>query len=98
VAIAALANDPPLIVADEPTGNLDSKTAERIFDLFEALVNRGKTILMVTHDKDQAQRVQRTIVISDGEIVNEHLVSALRALTQDQLVEVARKVEPLAIP
>jgi putative ABC transport system ATP-binding protein len=99
VAIArALANDPPLIVADEPTGNLDSKTAEHIFDLFEELVAQGKTILIVTHDKDQAQRVKRTIVISDGEIVNEHLVTALRSLTQDQLVEVARKVEPLVYP
>ena len=95
VAIArALANDPPLIVADEPTGNLDSKTAEKIFSLFEELVASGKTILMVTHDSDLARRVDRTIVISDGEIVNEYLVRALSALTQDQLVEVARRVKP----
>jgi ABC-type lipoprotein export system ATPase subunit/CRP-like cAMP-binding protein len=95
VAIArALANDPPLIVADEPTGNLDSKTAEKIFVLFEELVRAGKTILMVTHDSDLARRVDRTIVISDGEIVNEYLVQALAALTQDQLVEVARRVKP----
>src|SRR6185436_13219587 len=53
VAIArALANDPPQIVADEPTGNLDSKTAAKIFSLFEELVASGKTILMVTHDSD----------------------------------------------
>ncbi|HUH98138.1 MAG TPA: cyclic nucleotide-binding domain-containing protein [Anaerolineales bacterium] len=95
VAIArALANDPPLIVADEPTGNLDSKTAEKIFRLFEELAASGKTILMVTHDSDLARRVNRTIVISDGEIVNEYLVRALSALTQDQLVEVARRVKP----
>lgn len=99
VAIArALANDPPLIVADEPTGNLDSKTAEKIFNLFQELVGSGKTILMVTHDSDLARRVNRTIVISDGEIVNEYLVRALSALTQDQLVEVARRVKPQVYP
>jgi ABC-type lipoprotein export system ATPase subunit/CRP-like cAMP-binding protein len=95
VAIArALANDPPLIVADEPTGNLDSKTAEKIFTLFEDLVAGGKTILMVTHDSDLARRVDRTILISDGEIVNEYLVRALSTLTQDQLVEISRRVKP----
>ncbi len=95
VAIArALANDPPLIVADEPTGNLDSKTAAKIFSLFEDLVASGKTILMVTHDSDLARRANRTILISDGEIVNEYLVRALSKLTQDQLVEVTRNVQP----
>ena len=95
VAIArALANDPPLIIADEPTGNLDSKTAEKIFNLFEELVDSGKTILMVTHDSDLARRVNRTILISDGEIVNEYLVHALSTLTQDQLVDVTRRVKP----
>jgi ABC-type lipoprotein export system ATPase subunit/CRP-like cAMP-binding protein len=95
VAIArALANDPPLLVADEPTGNLDSKTAEKIFSLFENLVAAGTTILMVTHDSDLARRVNRTILISDGEVVNEYLVRALSTLTQDQLVEVSRNVKP----
>ena len=99
VAIArALATDPPLIVADEPTGNLDSKTAAAIFQLFEDLVAGGKTILMVTHDNDQARRVNRTIVISDGEVVNEYLVRALSVLSHDHLVEVARKVEPHVYP
>jgi ABC-type lipoprotein export system ATPase subunit len=99
VAIArALANDPPLIVADEPTGNLDSNTAERIFTLFKSLVSGGKTVLMVTHDSDLARRVDRTILISDGQIVNEYLVQALSALTQDQLAEVARRVKPQAYP
>jgi ABC-type lipoprotein export system ATPase subunit/CRP-like cAMP-binding protein len=90
----ALANDPPLIIADEPTGNLDSKTAEKVFQLFEQLVAGGKTILMVTHDNDQARRVQRTLLIADGEIVDEHFVSALSVLSQDQLVELKRRVEP----
>jgi putative ABC transport system ATP-binding protein len=57
VAIArALANDPPIILADEPTGNLDSKTSEVVFHVFEELVSRGKTILMVTHDNDLAKK------------------------------------------
>jgi putative ABC transport system ATP-binding protein len=72
VAIArALANDPPIITADEPTGNLDSKTAAMVLQLFQELVNGGKTVLMVTHDDDLATRAQRTIVLSDGEIVRE---------------------------
>lgn len=72
VAIArALANNPPILAADEPTGNLDSKTADSVFDLFERLVSEGMTILMVTHDKDMASRVSRTITLADGEIVDE---------------------------
>jgi putative ABC transport system ATP-binding protein len=72
VAIArALANDPPIITADEPTGNLDSRTAETIFDLFQSLVKGGKTIVMVTHDRDLSRRVTRSIIIADGEIVEE---------------------------
>jgi putative ABC transport system ATP-binding protein len=67
----ALANDPPLLVGDEPTGNLDSQTAEVIFNLFEDLVARGKTILMVTHDKDLSRRVKRTIILADGQIIGE---------------------------
>jgi putative ABC transport system ATP-binding protein len=70
VAIArALANDPGLIVADEPTGNLDSRTAESIFRLFEDLVGQGKTVVMVTHDTDLARRAGRAVVVADGEIV-----------------------------
>jgi putative ABC transport system ATP-binding protein len=69
VAIArALANDPPVIVADEPTGRLDSLTAEIIFEIFQSLVQRGKTIVMVTHDPSLVQRVTRSVVIRDGEI------------------------------
>jgi putative ABC transport system ATP-binding protein len=72
VAIArAMANDPPILAADEPTGNLDSKTADSVFRLFEDLVAEGKTILMVTHDGELAHRVHRTITIADGEIVDE---------------------------
>jgi putative ABC transport system ATP-binding protein len=72
VAIArALANDPALLTADEPTGNLDSKSTEMVFRLFENLADSGKTILMVTHDNELAVRAQRTIRIVDGRIQDE---------------------------
>ncbi len=67
----ALANDPPIVIADEPTGNLDSRTAEAVFALFLDLIAQGKTLLIVTHDQDLAQRVHRNVVISDGEITQE---------------------------
>jgi len=62
----ALANDPPLLMADEPTGNLDSQTADKVFTLFEDLVAHGKTFIMVTHDKDLARRIPRLIEVLDG--------------------------------
>ena len=72
VAIArALANDPPIILADEPTGNLDSRTAETIFVLFNKLIADGKTILMVTHDPDKIKRVTRAITVVDGELFSD---------------------------
>jgi putative ABC transport system ATP-binding protein len=64
----ALANDPPLLVADEPTGNLDPAAARTVFALFHKLIARGKTILMVTHDKELAGQVPRKIEILDGRI------------------------------
>ncbi|MBN1139066.1 MAG: ABC transporter ATP-binding protein, partial [Anaerolineae bacterium] len=74
IAIArALANDPPLITADEPTGNLDSRSAQSVLQLFERLVENGKTILMVTHDQELAARAPRTLVLADGEIVDERV-------------------------
>lgn len=66
----ALANDPPLLVADEPTGNLDTATAHKVFDLFHGLVAQGKTMLVVTHDKELAQEVPRQVTIIDGQIVD----------------------------
>jgi len=99
VAIArALANDPPIIIADEPTGNLDSKTSERVFSLFEALVAGGKTVLMVTHDGDQARRVKRTIVIADGEIIEEYLARTFPSLTQPQLIWATSKFRQKKYP
>lgn len=70
VAIArALANDPSVLVADEPTGNLDSKTAVQVFDLLEALTERDKTVIYVTHDVNLAARAHDHIELLDGRIV-----------------------------
>lgn len=69
VAIArALINDPVLIMADEPTGNLDTHTGQEIMNLLHELHSRGRTILMVTHEKDIARQTQRTIVLVDGKV------------------------------
>jgi putative ABC transport system ATP-binding protein len=67
----ALANDPQLLVGDEPTGNLDTRTASGVFDLFAGLVEQGKTMLMVTHDKELARRVPRVIEIIAGKITRD---------------------------
>ena len=70
----ALANDPDLIVADEPTGNLDTRTANDVFDLFTKLVDEGKTLLMVTHNKELSRRVPRVVEIIDGKITRDEFV------------------------
>ena len=88
VAIArALANDPPIIVADEPTGSLDSVTADHIFDVFAHLVERGKTIVMVTHDMSLIPRFSRHLLIADGALSN-----APESLTESVMVPAARRV------
>jgi ABC-type lipoprotein export system ATPase subunit len=71
VAIArALANNPPALVADEPTGNLDSKRASQVFDVLEELVRRGKTVIYLTHDRDLAARASDFIRLLDGRVVS----------------------------
>jgi putative ABC transport system ATP-binding protein len=70
----SLANDPALIVADEPTGNLDTRTTDDVFRLFNDLVEQGKTLLMVTHDKELARQVPRVIEIIDGNITRDEFV------------------------
>lgn len=67
----ALANDPPILIADEPTGNLDSAAAEKIFLLFEELSNKQKTIVMVTHDSELVRMAHRILTIRDGALVND---------------------------
>ncbi len=70
----SLANDPDLLVADEPTGNLDTRNAGDVFDLFLKLVDQGKTLLMVTHDKELSRRVPRVVEIIDGKITRDEFV------------------------
>ena len=75
VAIArALVNDPSIVLADEPTGNLDSKTGEEIMGLFQSLYRQGNTIILVTHEMDIAQHAHRVIFIRDGKIASDEKV------------------------
>lgn len=69
----ALANDPGLIVADEPTGNLDSQTSQSVLELLLKLASAGKTVLMVTHEKDLSQYAGRVITLADGRVVSDSL-------------------------
>ena len=89
----ALANDPPILVADEPTGNLDSRSADAIISLFDQLVRDGKTIAMVTHDPSLTERTSRTIIISDGELINETVACSLSLLSHHQMMEVTRQIQ-----
>lgn len=89
----ALANDPPIILADEPTGSLDSLTAESVFNIFGELAKQGKTIIMVTHDNSLAERTGRKLIISDGEIVDEAIGRALPMLTHSQLLQLTHLVQ-----
>jgi ABC-type lipoprotein export system ATPase subunit len=89
----ALATDPPLIVADEPTGNLDSRSADNIISLFDRMAEQGKTIAMVTHDPSLTERTSRTIIISDGDLVDETVALCLPLLNHRQMLEVTRTSE-----
>jgi len=98
----ALANDPPILVADEPTGNLDSRSANLVLNLFEKLAAQGKTILLVTHDPTLVRRARRRVLISDGELVHEAIDRALPMLPHPQLLlltklAVPRSFEPDAV-
>ncbi len=88
----ALANDPPFIIADEPTGNLDTRTAEGIFNLFTNLSDQGKTILMITHDPMLARRTSRQVLLSDGEVVNEWIHRALPMLPHTQMLKLTQNL------
>jgi putative ABC transport system ATP-binding protein len=94
----ALACDPPLLVADEPTGNLDTKSANTIIDLFEELSRRGKTVVMVTHDPSLTSRTTRNIIIADGELINETVAKALPWLRHRHMMEFTKIAEKQVYP
>ncbi len=82
VAIArALVTSPSILLADEPTGNLDSQTTKDIMALFDQLHNEGQTIIMVTHEDEIAKHCHRVVRLSDGEVVEDHLNKISRGLT-----------------
>jgi len=89
----ALANDPPLIIADEPTGNLDSRSADAVFDIFHDLAQQGKTIIMVTHDSSLAERTNRMMLLSDGELVNSWIANAFPDLPHSRLLWLTHLME-----
>ena len=91
----ALATDPPILCADEPTGNLDSRSADVIIELFDQLAKSGKTIAMVTHDPSLTERTSRTIIISDGELIDETVAQCLSLLDHHQMLEATRQLEHL---
>lgn len=86
----ALATDPSIILADEPTGNLDSRSAEKILGIFERLAAQGKTVLIVTHDPSITQRTDQTIILSDGEVIDQTVARALPYLSHPQMMTATR--------
>ena len=89
----ALATDPSIILADEPTGNLDSRSADNVLNLFENLAQRGKTILIVTHDPSITQRTDQTIILSDGEIIDQTVARALPFLSHPQMLAATKRAK-----
>jgi putative ABC transport system ATP-binding protein len=78
VAIArALVNNPSIILADEPTGNLDSKTGDEIMTLFESLYEKGNTVILVTHEGDIARHARRSVHLRDGVVESDELAEAV---------------------
>jgi ABC-type lipoprotein export system ATPase subunit len=89
----ALATDPPIIVADEPTGNLDSRSADAILHLFGDLADQGKTILLVTHDPSFTRATDQTVILSDGEVIDDLVARALPLLSHPQMLEATHRAE-----
>jgi putative ABC transport system ATP-binding protein len=95
VALAqALANDPPTLLADEPTQGLDPVRAGAVFGLFRRLADAGKTVIMATRDYDLAMQAGRTVLLSDGQIVNEYVAEAFPRLDPLQLSAAAERLKP----
>lgn len=89
----AMACDPPLLIADEPTGNLDTRSSDTIIGLFEHFVQQGKTIVMVTHDPSLTSRTHRNIIISDGELIDETISRGLPQLRHRHMLEFTKLAE-----
>jgi ABC-type lipoprotein export system ATPase subunit len=89
----ALATDPPIIVADEPTGNLDSRSAAAILRLFSDLAEQGKTVLLVTHDPSFTRLTDQTIILSDGEIIDDFVARSLPLLSHPQMLHATHLAE-----
>jgi len=94
----SLATDPSIILADEPTGNLDSRSAENVLTLFENLADQGKTVLIVTHDPSITRRTDQTIILSDGEIIDQAVARALPFLSHPQMLAASHQAEKRSIP
>jgi putative ABC transport system ATP-binding protein len=94
VAIArALVNRPSVILADEPTGNLDSRSADVVIRVFQELAAQGKTILIVTHDPSLTSRTDRTVIIADGEIVDPIVAGALPSLDHAHMLQATHALQ-----
>ena len=94
----SLATDPAILLADEPTGNLDSRSAKKILDLFEQLAAQGKTIVIVTHDPAITKRTDQTVILSDGEIVDNAIARALPFLSHPQMLNATHQAEKRTFP
>jgi putative ABC transport system ATP-binding protein len=91
----ALANDPPIILADEPTANLDKKSSEIIADLFKNLNNEGKTIIVVTHDQRLLNYAYRIITMDDGKIIQDERIKEPSELEKEstKLIKIPEKLQ-----
>jgi ABC-type lipoprotein export system ATPase subunit len=89
----SIATDPQIILADEPTGNLDSASAEGVLDLFAELARQGKTVIIVTHDPAITQRTDQTIILSDGEIIDPVIAVSLPFLTHPKMLEATHQMK-----
>ena len=93
----ALATDPSIILADEPTGNLDSRSADIVLSLFAGLAKRGKTVLIVTHDPSITRRTDQTVILSDGEIIDQTIARALPFLSHPQMLAATKRAQHCTI-
>ena len=89
----SLATDPPIILADEPTGNLDTRSADVVLDLFDKLAAQGKTIVIVTHEPSITQRTDHVVILSDGEVIHPTVAECLPYLSHPDMLQVTKQAE-----